>query len=81
MADRRIVVRAEWDSEANVYVAESDDVPGLITEAATAEQLVAKLRRMVPELLELNGPVEEKNPEFLSLEIICTKVETVRVHA
>jgi predicted RNase H-like HicB family nuclease len=80
MADRRIVVRAEWDSEAKVYVAESEDVPGLITEAATAEQLVAKLRLMVPELLELNG-LDEANSEYLSLEIIYTTIETVRVHA
>ncbi len=81
MADRRIAVRADWDTEANVYVAESDDVPGLITEAATAEQLVAKLRLMVPELLELNGPADKASSEFLSIEFTCTTTETVRVHA
>ena len=48
-------VRAEWDAEAAVWVATSDDVPGLITEAETIEALDAKLKGMVPELLEANG--------------------------
>ncbi len=48
-------VRAEWDAEAEVWVATSDDVPGLVTEAETIEALDAKLKIMVPELLEANG--------------------------
>jgi predicted RNase H-like HicB family nuclease len=48
-------VRAEWDDEAAVWVATSNDVPGLITEAETVEALDAKLKSMVPELLEANG--------------------------
>lgn len=48
-------VRAEWDAEAAVWVATSDDVPGLVTEAETIEALDAKLKSMVPELLEANG--------------------------
>jgi len=47
-------VRAEWDSDAQVWVASSDDVPGLVTEADTIEALDAKLQTMVPELLEAN---------------------------
>jgi hypothetical protein len=48
-------VRAEWDADAGVWVATSDDVPGLVTEAATLEALHAKLESMVPELLAANG--------------------------
>ncbi len=48
-------VRAEWDDDAAVWVASSDDVPGLVTEAATLEAMDAKLRRLVPELLDANG--------------------------
>jgi formate-dependent nitrite reductase cytochrome c552 subunit len=44
-----------WEAEAAVWVATSDDVPGLITEAAAIEALDAKLKSMVPELLEANG--------------------------
>lgn len=48
-------VRAAWDSDAHVWVASSEDVPGLVTEADTIEALDAKLQTMVPELLEANG--------------------------
>jgi hypothetical protein len=41
-----------WDDEARVFVAESDDIPGLITEADNREQLLKKLTVMVPELLQ-----------------------------
>jgi predicted RNase H-like HicB family nuclease len=47
--------RAEWDEEASVWVATSDDVPGLATEADTLEALSTKLESLVPELLEANG--------------------------
>jgi predicted RNase H-like HicB family nuclease len=47
-------VQADWDPEAGVWVATSDDVPGLATEAPTVEALTEKLRTMIPELLEAN---------------------------
>jgi predicted RNase H-like HicB family nuclease len=52
---QHITVTAFWDTEASVWVAESADVPGLITEAATLEALSTKLETMIPELLEANG--------------------------
>lgn len=48
-------VNAFWDAGAGVIVATSDDVPGLVTEAETFEALCAKLRVMMPGLLEDNG--------------------------
>ena len=52
---REHIIKADWDGEAGVWVATSDDVPGLVTEAKTFETLLKKLRTLVPELLELNG--------------------------
>lgn len=49
------LIRAEWDALAEVWVATSDDVPGLITEPETVEALDHKLKAMVPELLDANG--------------------------
>lgn len=49
------LVRAEWDAEAEVWVAMSDDVIGLVTEAGTIEALDTKLQTMVPELLAANA--------------------------
>ena len=48
-------VHAEWDDEARVWVATSDDVAGLATEADTQENLIAKLKTLIPELLSANG--------------------------
>ena len=55
METKQITVHAEWDAEAKVWVATSDDVPGLVTEALTVEALTEKLAVMIPELLEANG--------------------------
>lgn len=53
--EKPIQVRAFWDEEAKVWVAESDDVPGLVTEAESVDQLVEKLKNLIPELLVANG--------------------------
>lgn len=50
-----LVVHATWDDEAKVWVAVSDDVPGLATEADSVDALVEKLKIMIPELLDANG--------------------------
>ncbi len=50
-----ILVRAEWDDEAKVWVASSSDIAGLATEAATLEELRDKALAMVEELVKLNG--------------------------
>lgn len=55
MNKRPYFIRAEWDEEAHVFVASSDDVPGLATEGETLEGLIEKLKIMIPELLEANG--------------------------
>jgi predicted RNase H-like HicB family nuclease len=47
-------VTAEWDSEAGVWVASSEDVPGLATGAVTFERLLDKLKVLIPELLAEN---------------------------
>lgn len=59
-----LFVRAEWDDEAGVWVATSDDVPGLATEADTLEALSAKLDAMVPELLDANGYPDDGEVPF-----------------
>ena len=58
-----LMVYAMWDAEAGVWVATSEEVPGLATEADTVEKLIAKLKVMIPELLEANGyPLEADIP-------------------
>lgn len=67
---RAIQVRACWDAEAGVWVAESADVPGLVTEAPGLDSLKAKLDVLIPELLAANGrlPAETSVPVTLLAE-------------
>ena len=44
-----------YDNEAAVYVAVCDDLP-LATEAKTYEDLVQRVKAIVPEMIELNHP-------------------------
>ena len=62
------VVEAFWDDEASVWVATSNDIPGLVTEADTAEKLSDKLKVIIPELIELNQvKFSSKEPLFVDL--------------
>ena len=54
MISKPLFIRAEWDDETRVWVATSDDVPGLATEGTTLEELIEKLKIMIPELLDAN---------------------------
>jgi predicted RNase H-like HicB family nuclease len=71
-------VLATWDPEAEVWVATSDDVPGLVTEAATVETLTDKLRFMIPELLEANS-VPRPDGASISFELTSERQESIRL--
>ncbi len=72
MTVKPFFVRAEWDEEASVWVATSDDVPGLATEEATMEGLIEKLKVIIPELLEANGV---RIDQEVSFEVITRRFE------
>ncbi len=67
-----ICIHAEWDETAGVWVATSEDVPGLATEAAQLETLIAKLKVMIPELLLENGlPMDDE----VTFELLSRRFE------
>ncbi len=70
-------IQAFWDTEAEVWVATSDEVSGLATEADTLENLNEKLRAMIPELLILNGMLEEDYKGLIQIELICHRQEII----
>ena len=72
MNTKPFFVRADWDDEARVWVATSDDVPGLATESETLEDLVHKLKVMIPELLEANGV---NLPQGVPFELLSRRFE------
>lgn len=75
MATPRYHVEAAWDPGVGVWVATSDDVPGLATEADTIESLAERLRVLIPELLTANGLVHED--EAISFELTGHRRESV----
>lgn len=60
-------IRFLWDDEAAVWVATSEDVPGLALESGSFDALVEKVRYAIPELLELNcRGTQQYNLTFLA---------------
>lgn len=48
------IVNLTWDAEAAVWIATSDDIPGLVLESGSFDALLERVRFAAPELLELN---------------------------
>ena len=48
-------VKIEYDNEAGVWIATSDNVIGLILESESLDRLIEKVSNAVPELVELNN--------------------------
>ena len=44
-----------WDDEAGVWIATSDDVPGLVLESGSFDALIERTRFAIPELLALSS--------------------------
>ncbi|HLJ65281.1 MAG TPA: DUF1902 domain-containing protein [Stellaceae bacterium] len=69
-------VIAHWDAEARVWWAESDDIPGLVTEAPSFEALVDRILEVAPDLLKLNGVAASDHE--LPLHVKAWRVEKIR---
>lgn len=74
-------VNAVWDPEASVWVATSEDVPGLVAEASSIEELSEKLKILVPELLELNEHLldRETPPVIETPQILLTAQRELQI--
>jgi len=78
MTIKPLFIRVEWDDDACVWVATSDDVPGLATEQETMENLIKKLKILIPELLEANKITIGSEVPF---EILTRRFELAQVTA
>lgn len=72
-------IQAFWDAEASVWVATSEDVPGLVTEASTIELLTQKLRVIIPELIVLNQIMPPDYVGSISFELTSHRQELIEV--
>ena len=66
-------IKFAWDDEAAVWIATSDDVPGLVLESCSFDALVERVRHAIPELLELN---RQKSPQY-NLTFLAERHERV----
>ena len=66
-----LLIKLTWDAEARVWIAESDDVPGLVLESGSFDALIERVRFTVPELLELNGTA----PASIQLRMVSERCE------
>ena len=64
---RPITIKARWDGEANLWIATSDDVHGLVVESDRWPDMIKEVRLVLPDLLELSG----HRPEPLALTFIA----------
>lgn len=67
------VVKLNRDDEADVWVATSDDIPGLVLESGSFDALLERVRFAVPELLQLNSD----RREILTLTFLSERHEKV----
>lgn len=74
-------VTARWDEEAQVWWAESDDVPGLCAEAASFDELEREIALLIPELLLANGVIQATNHAPIAFRVLAEKTGTARMAA
>ena len=48
-------VSLKWDNEAYVWLASSDDIPGLALESGSLDALMERVKFAIPDLLELKN--------------------------
>ena len=84
MIDMQYIVNVEWDDEAKVYVATSEDVPGLVAEAPTIDAVREKVMALIPELLEDNAHLLAEPVVNGDLVRLCVEssfsIERARAH-
>ena len=60
------IVDLNWDEEARVWVATSEDIHGLVLESESLDDLIKKVTDAVPELLDFN--MQERKGRRISIQ-------------
>jgi len=71
-------IHAEWDAEAGVWLATSEEILGLCVQAETFDELVEVATALVPELLMENHIA---TPDLISIRVLAERTATVRAAA
>ncbi len=70
----KYIIDLLWDNDAQVWIATSEDIPGLVLESGSFDALLERVKYAVPELLELNGLAK-------AASIICHAEKQERLYA
>ncbi|MGC1177486.1 MAG: DUF1902 domain-containing protein [Methyloceanibacter sp.] len=57
---RSLMIDARWDAQAQVWLATSAEVPGLVVEADSWPAMIEEVRLVLPDLLELSDQGADK---------------------
>jgi hypothetical protein len=79
LKNQTIIVRADWDDDAKVWVATTGDIRGLAVEAATFDLLREAVTGAIADLIEENG-YETDLPE-VAVQILGQSILRVPVAA
>lgn len=58
------MINIYWDSEATVYVATSDIIPGMCYKSESFDELMEQVQHNVPRLIQVNRSVKEDDYWF-----------------
>ena len=64
-------VTLTWDNEAFMWIATSDDVPGLVLESNSYDALIERVKIAIPDLLEIN------NNSLIKIKFVSERLEEV----
>jgi len=70
-----IVVRADWDEDAGVWVATSHDIDGLCVESESMEALRDNVLDAICDLVELNG---DDWPPEIPVHIMAEQISRIQ---
>ena len=48
-------IRMTWDEDSQVWIATSEEIPGLVLESGSYDALIERVRQAAPEIIALNG--------------------------
>lgn len=76
---QRCTIQANWDEEASVWYVVESDVPGLVAEGDSLEELLEKIKGLLPDLVHLNRHLLGELPASLSIHLIAERSEVVDI--
>ena len=72
-----------WDEEASIWYVSETDFPGLVAEAETQQELVRKIRLLIPELYDANRHLMQTHSpdQEIAIQLTTKHRETIKLAA